>query len=104
MEQDIRWKQRFDNFEKSFASLQDILRQTNIDEDVRVDAGIKRFELTFELAWKTLQDYLAYQGYSDITGPRKVLGQSLQDGLIENNTLWSAMHEDRNILTHVYDY
>ncbi len=51
MEQDIRWKQRFDNFGKAYVSLQELLQQTEIDEDVRVDAAIKRFELVFVLAW-----------------------------------------------------
>ena len=80
------------------------MEQQNIDEDIKVDAAIKRFELAFELALKTMQDYLQAQGYVGIKGPGKVLGQSLQDGYIEDNELWSSMLEDRNILVHVYDY
>ncbi len=64
MDEDIRWKQRFANFESAFLSLKEVIAQKNINEDLRVDAAIKRFELTFELAWKTLQDYLLAQGYS----------------------------------------
>ena len=104
MEEEIRWKQRFENLGKSYSSLKEIIDQKDIDEDIKIDTTIKRFELTYELAWKTLQDYLRAQGYIEYKGPAKVLAKSLQDGIIEGNELWSSMHEDRNLLTHVYDY
>ncbi len=104
MTEDIRWQQRFANYEKAYVSLRQISEQKDIEEDILIDATLKRFDLVFELAWKTLQDYLQVQGYTEYKGPAKVLAKALQDRIIENNELWGVMHEDRNILAHVYDY
>ena len=59
---DIRWKQRFQNFEKSFKLLQKFIAIDNPDEIARA-GGIQFFEMTFELAWKTLKDYLENEKY-----------------------------------------
>lgn len=104
MENDIRWKQRFDNFEKAFTSLREIVEIKDIEPDVRIDTAVKRFELSFELAWKTLQDYLYEMGYTAFKGPKQVIGKSFQDNIISNGELWFKMLEDRNTLAHVYDY
>ena len=104
MEQDVRWKQRFANFENAYASLREVLERRDIEEEVRIDAAIKHFELVFELAWKTLQDYLLAQGYIEYKGPRSVIGKSYQDKLIDDGLLWFLMLEDRNTLVHAYDF
>lgn len=43
---------------------------------------IQRFEYTFELAWKCLQDLLAERGYANVRGPGPVIEQAFQDGII----------------------
>jgi nucleotidyltransferase substrate binding protein (TIGR01987 family) len=54
---EIRWKQRFQNFEKAIMHLQDAVKQLNLSELEK--AGVIQFyEITFELAWKTVKDYL----------------------------------------------
>ena len=55
--EDIRWKQRFQNFEKTLNYLEDAL---NIEKpDIIQKAGtIQFFEMTFELAWNTMKDFL----------------------------------------------
>lgn len=59
--QDIRWQQRFQNFEKALRGLEEALA---IEQpDVVQRAGlIQFFEITFELAWKLLKDYLEAEG------------------------------------------
>ncbi len=37
-------------------------------------------------------------------GPKKVIAKSFQDGIIEDGEGWAILHEDRNILSHKYDY
>jgi hypothetical protein len=44
---------------------------------------IKWFELSFELAWKIMQDYLASAGYNDIKAPRPVIMQMGLDNIID---------------------
>ena len=58
---DIRWKQWFSNYEKSFGELSAAVARGSYDK--LSQAGlIQMFELTFELAWKTLKDKLEYDG------------------------------------------
>jgi nucleotidyltransferase substrate binding protein (TIGR01987 family) len=102
--QDIRWKQRFQNFEKALKSLIEITNQPGMYEEVIIDAALKRFDITFDLAWKVLQDYLYEQGYIEYKGPRNVIAKSYQDGLIKDGEGWAILHEDRNILSHKYDF
>lgn len=101
---DIRWQQRFENFDKALVSLMEVSKDSKMPDEVVIDAAIKRFEITFELAWKVLQDYLFEQGYVEFKGPKKVIIKSFQDGIIEDGDGWAMLHEDRNILSHKYDY
>ena len=66
------------------------------------DASIKRFEFTFELAWKTLQRYLRSQGIV-CNAPKDCLRQAFAFQLIQDNPLWLRMVEDRNMTVHTYD-
>jgi nucleotidyltransferase substrate binding protein (TIGR01987 family) len=64
---------------------------------------IKRFEYTFELAWKCLQDLLQEKGYANVRGPRPVIEQAFQDGWISDGPVWLQMLKARNETTHLYD-
>ncbi|EEG77466.1 nucleotidyltransferase substrate binding protein [Dethiobacter alkaliphilus] len=73
---DIRWKQRFQNFEKSFSLLEKYIAQKEKNELEK--AGIIQFfEMTFELSWKLLKDYLEAVGYV-VNSPREAIKQSFQ--------------------------
>ena len=98
---DIRWKQRFQNFEKAFLFLQEGL---NIQHPSALEeAGIvQAFEFTFELAWKTLKDYLLANGV-DAKFPRDVVKEAFQYGVLGDGALWLAMLDKRNQLAHIYN-
>lgn len=104
MDKETRWKLRFENFASALNSLKEINEQNSYDDDIIVDAGIQRFEVTFELAWKTLQDYLAEEGFSTPGGPKSIIKQSVNRGLIEDGDAWLEMLKDRNSLSHEYIY
>ena len=55
MQEDIRWKQRFDNFDRAFTLLHSALQSRALDDfsDLEQEGIIQRFEYSFELAWKT---------------------------------------------------
>jgi hypothetical protein len=57
---DIRWKQRFQNFDRAFVLLRSALEEKPIAQFNRLEQEglIQRFEYTYELAWKTAKDYL----------------------------------------------
>lgn len=71
-------------------------------EDMARDALIQRFEFTFELAWKSLKEFLIYSGYIEATTPRSILELAYREGFIDNEAVWVAMMTDRNLTSHVY--
>ena len=97
----IRWKQRFKNFEKSFKLLKKYSKKENITELER--AGIiQLFEMSFELSWKVLKDYLEYEEF-EVKSPRQTIKQAFQIELIENGHVWIDALADRNLTTHTYN-
>lgn len=101
MKSDIRWRQRFVNFEKAFMRLSKAVMRQEYDE--LEEAGlIQMFEFTFELAWKVLKDFLESQGYDDKT-PRDVIKRGFQLEYIKDGATWLDALEKRNLMTHTYD-
>lgn len=104
MHTDTRWKQRFDNFIRAKSQLDAAIAAitSNPGNVLYRIALIGAFEFTYELGWKTLKDYLFYQGI-ETTLPRDVIRHAFQHQLITDGQCWIEMMEDRNILVHVYD-
>ena len=98
---DIRWKQRFQNYEKSFLLLK---RTLEIENPSEAEKGglIQFYEMTFELAWKLLKDYLFELGFN-VNSPRGAIKQAFQSEIIDNGQEWIDALEDRNLMTHTYD-
>lgn len=102
MQQDIRWQQRFSSLQKAFEQLEKAVALTSYS-DLEREGLIQRFEYTYELSWKTLQDILEYKGYPDIKGPRPVIEQAYKDGYIADGLTWMAMKKSREATSHTYD-
>ena len=101
MEQKTRWQQRLEDFEKASARLDEGLDREAFEE-LEKDGVVQRFEFTFELAWKTLKDYLEDHGVVDVNNPKNVLRKAFQENLFIDDALWLRMLDDRNSLSHVY--
>lgn len=56
----------------------------------------------FELAWKTLRDYLARVAV-EAEFPRAVIKKGFQYDMIEDGDLWIHMLEQRHLIAHTYD-
>lgn len=99
---DIRWHQRLQNLEKAFA---DFSSACSLPKYTKLERSglIQTFEFTFELAWKTLQDLLLSRGYSGASGPRPVIEQAFQDGILMDGEGWMKMLISRNLTVHSYD-
>lgn len=91
---------------------QDLINATNRlkealqeeENDLNIDGVLHRYEFTFELAWKTLKDYLEYLGITVNTGsPREVIKESFAHNLISDGEIWIKMMLARNSLSHLYD-
>jgi len=101
-DQDIRWMQRFQNFEKALSHL-DVALQLK-DPDILQKAGIIQFfEMSYELAWNTIKDYLEMQGFFDVKSPRDAFKKAFEIGLIEDGHSWMDLLLDRNLTSHAYD-
>ncbi len=99
---DIRWKQRFQNFEKAFNQLNTAVAQLETLSALEKEGMIQRFEYTFELAWKTLKDYLDQKNV-DAKFPREVIKQAFKYEIIDDGALWIEMLEQRNLMAHTYE-
>ena len=109
--QDIRWKQRYSNYHKMLNVLKNNLRYDEIpDEFVETMqiALVKSFELSFELMWKLLKDYLEHEEIEiGIKSPKNILKTAANTGLLQqmdvDGDILMQIHEVRNELVHIYD-
>ena len=105
MTQDIRWMQRFENYDRALK----LLREPFAGDVTALSAlerggTIQRFEVALELAWKTLKDYLEHEGREvSAATPRAVLKEAAVFGILGDAHVWIDMVESRNRLSHTYD-
>lgn len=98
---DIRWKQRFQNFEKAFKFLKDAVEKKDYSA-IEVSGLVQAFEFTFELGWKTIKDFLYQQGI-ETRFPREAIKEGFKTQITEDGHTWIHMLEKRNELSHTYN-
>lgn len=102
MNRDIRWKQRFDNYQKAFLQLTEFIEKGELNKFEK-QGLIQCFEYTYELAWRLMKDYLEYQGIVGIGGSRDAILHSYRNELISDGQIWLDMVDDRIHSVHTYD-
>ena len=105
MDEDIRWKQRFQNYKKALLTLENAveLGKTRELTDLEKQGMIQGFEFTFEMAWNVMKDYLEEQGITGIIGSKGAIRHAFNKELIEDGQVWMDMIEGRNLSSHSYD-
>ena len=105
MNSDIRWQQRFSNYEKALKQLIAAQRLANSRQlsSLEQQGLIQSFEYTHELAWKTLKDFLEFKGNSEIYGSKDATRKAFELGLIEKGDIWMDMIKNRNQTSHTYN-
>jgi nucleotidyltransferase substrate binding protein (TIGR01987 family) len=101
-----RWRYRFENFEKAYGLLKEALAQYRRCglSPLETEGLAQRFEMTVELAWKTLKDYLEHQGvHLAQSTPRVVIKEAFAAQLLPQATVWMNMLDARNALAHTYN-
>ena len=97
-----RFRERKKEFSKALERLKEALQEK--ETEIVIDGVLHRFEFTFELAWKTMKDYLEHMGIIDKTGsPREIIKSAFEYGLIKEGEKWINMMLARNALSHLYD-
>lgn len=97
-----RYEERKQELLNATERLKEALKEE--ENDIVIDGTLHRFEFTFELAWKTMKDYLEYSGIIDgIGSPREIIKTAFANGIIEDGEEWIKMMLARNSLSHLYD-
>lgn len=89
---------------RSLTTLRKVTRM-DLDDEVVRDAAIKRFEFTYEMAWKMMRRHLQWAGNTglDQMTRRELFRQAARASLIDDPAAWFAYHEARNLTSHTYD-
>lgn len=88
------------DFKKSIDRLSEVLKLSK--DAIRRDSAIKRFEICFDLAWKSIKIIAKKQGV-ECNSPRSCIKTAWQLKMIGYNEQWMDMLEDRNLTAHLYD-
>ncbi|WLI89795.1 nucleotidyltransferase substrate binding protein [Massilia sp. R2A-15] len=104
MNQESRWKQRFDNYRRALATLDKAaaLAQQRPLSELEQQGLIQGFEFTHELAWNMLKDFLEEQGVSGLIGSRDAIRTAFKNDLIADGETWMDMIKDHNLSSHTY--
>ena len=101
---DIRWHQRLQNYQRALAQLQKAvdLSKTRDLSELEQQGLIQAFEFTHEMAWKVMKDYFSYQGNTSITGSRDAVREAFAVELIADGQGWVDMIKSRNLALQSY--
>ena len=104
MDNDLRWRQRFQNFEKAFEALQ--RRIDEYEQHPNVEAYqmalVSSFIIMYELSWKVLRDYLQNEGVDVSNSAKNVFRNAFQNELIFKIEPWMESIVKRNDTVHAY--
>ncbi len=104
MNNDIRWKQRFQNFEKAYEMFQRRIDEYEKNRTLEAYqmALIQAYEIIIELAWKLIKDYLE-DGGTKVNTPKQVIRQAFQFEIIAHGEDWMEALALRNLTSHTYN-
>ena len=93
---------KHEDFSHALAKLHAALEKDIAADELYLDGLIQRFEFCFELSWKLIKAFLAYEGV-EVNSPRSAIRQAFQTELIADADAWLDMLEKRNLSSHTYD-
>lgn len=97
---------QIEQFEKTIVNLKEVLEKignAGNDRAVFRDSAIQRFEITFDVCWKTLKEKLRADFGVEASSPKKIFQEAFKQGLIDNDNVWIEMTDTRNETSHVYN-
>jgi nucleotidyltransferase substrate binding protein (TIGR01987 family) len=87
-------------FSKAIIRLEEVLKLDKTD--ITRDSAIKRFEICFDLAWKSIENYARNEGV-ECNSPRMCFKTAFKLNLIDYDEKWLKSIEDRNTTSHLYN-
>lgn len=88
-------------FKLAVTNLSQVMQEKKTD--IVRDSAIKRYELCYELSWKSIQERLKSEGIEACKSPRSCFKEAFVQGWIEDEEGFADMVEKRNLTTHTYD-
>lgn len=94
---------KYMNLEKAYQRLKEACEVYDGKNDMIRDSVIQRFEFTYELTHKTLQEFMKYEGVTlENSYPRTIFKKAYINHLIDKEQVWMSLLEDRNATSHIY--
>ncbi len=105
MNNEIRWQQRFQNFENAFNTLTRIISryESTPDDEVVKMALVQAFEFSYELAWNCMKDFLENEGFTEVKNSKQAIRTAFQAELILDAEGWMTAIQKRNLASHSYN-
>ena len=96
---------KLDNFSNCLAILKSADFKLADNNEIYRTGIIGRFNLTFELAWKALQETLKLHGVEEAStgSPREILQLGYKVGFVSDSSVWLLMLKKRNTYVHIYN-
>ena len=96
---------KLDNFSNCLTIVRNADFKLADNNDISRTGVIGQFNLTFELAWKALQEILRLHGAegADTGSPREILQLGYKLGFVNDSAVWLLMLKKRNTSVHIYN-
>ena len=95
---------KFINLKKAYTRLKEVSDLYDGKDDIIRDSLIQRFEFTYELTHKTLNEFMKYLGVTlENSFPRTIFKKAYVNNLISDDKVWINLLEDRNSTSHIYN-
>lgn len=98
---DIRWQQRFASYRKATDLLFKAADIAEPNEFERMGL-IQAYEVSIELAWKLMFDYLKDLGFTE-KSPKSVIKRAFEQDIIKDGEVWVKALNHRNKTVHTYN-
>ncbi len=98
-----RFLERLENYRKALKNINDVcdcIKENGLN-NIYIMALVQAFEMSFELAWKVLKDYLEFEGIK-VDTPRETIKTAFLRNIVPDGDLWIEMLEARNKTSHTY--
>lgn len=104
MSEDTRWQQRLNNYVKTLSLLERIIANAQENwTETDVLASIQAFEMTSELSWNLLKDYMEAQGLNFQPTPKEIYRQAFKHQIVDDGQVWLDVLKARNLASHTYN-
>lgn len=100
-----KWHERLAFYQNAIDRLTEVIalsKQHPLNQFER-DSLIKRFEFSYEMAWKLMMSYEKENGITEVLGSKDVIRKAFKMSLVSNGEAWLEMIDTRNKTSHLYD-